>query len=418
MLGFSFIHAADLHLDSPFVGITACGEIARTLRGSTFAAFDMLVATCIERHVAFLLLAGDVYDSRDRSLRAQLALRDGLAKLAAAGIHTYMVHGNHDPLQSRLAALEWPPEVHVFGADKVQSLAVNAGGRILATIHGISYGRAEEQRNLAAMFSQLARGEGVNIGLLHCNAGSNTGHAPYAPCDLRDLRDADMDYWALGHVHEHRILEQTPLVIYPGNIQGRSIRETGARGCCLVEVSGEGDLRPEFIRLDRVCWDHGTVSITGVESVDQLLQEMNAKVGMILERAGDRPVVCRLRVEGRGDLFQELAHSQGVRTILETVRENWDTHDPFVWVQSLEIRCCPDIDLDQRQEANDLLGEVLRVARGLREDDACARELADNVFNELFGSAKVKRAGLSPPLPDEIKTMLDAARIEAVNLLE
>ena len=417
MSGFSFIHAADLHLDSPFVGTTAQGEIAAALRGSTFAAFERLVETCMERKAAFLLIAGDVYDSQDRSLRAQLALRNGLARLAEARIHTYMVQGNHAPLRSRVAAREWPPEVHVFGADEVQSLAVEARGGRMATINGISFSQAEELRNLAAMLPPVS-GPGINIGLLHCNVGSGTGHEPYAPCDPQDLKRAGMDYWALGHVHEHCCLTEDPLTIYPGNIQGRSIRETGPRGCYLVEVNAKGEMTPEFICLDQVRWEYGRVMITDLHSVDALMQQMNQQVEQLLLKAEGRSLVCRLRLEGRGEIYQELKSDEGVGTLLENLRETWRTRKPFAWVQSLDLRCGPEVDLEKRQEANDLLGEVLRGARRLREDDACVSELTGNVFADLFNSAKVKRAGLHPPTNDEIKAMLDAAAIEALDLLE
>ena len=101
MNAFRFVHTADLHLDSPFLGIQEVNEhVAGELREATFRTFDRIVELCLKRHVDFLLIAGDIYDSRDRSLRAQLRLRDGLRPLSEAGIPTFIVHGNHDPLDS------------------------------------------------------------------------------------------------------------------------------------------------------------------------------------------------------------------------------------------------------------------------------------------------------------------------------
>ena len=109
MKNFSFIHTADLHLDSPFSGLRQVdGEIASLLKDATFRAFDNVVELALKNEVDFLLVAGDVYDAADRSLRAQLKFADGLKKLANGGIRSFVCHGNHDPLDGWIASLQWP----------------------------------------------------------------------------------------------------------------------------------------------------------------------------------------------------------------------------------------------------------------------------------------------------------------------
>ena len=139
MSNFSFIHAADLHLDSPFATLSPNNpDLAAMLRSGTFEAFDKVMQLCLEKRVDFLLVAGDIYDGADRSLRAQVKFRDGLKRLSEAGIRSFVVYGNHDPLDGWSSTLEWPPSVHLFG-DHVETLEVKRNGSLLACIQGISY---------------------------------------------------------------------------------------------------------------------------------------------------------------------------------------------------------------------------------------------------------------------------------------
>ncbi|GAH49465.1 unnamed protein product, partial [marine sediment metagenome] len=214
MRPFTFVHAADLHLDSPFVGIQDVDEeIAERLREATFSTFRHIVDLCVEREVDFVLVAGDIYDSGDRSLRAQIRFRDGLRRLSAAGIPAFVVHGNHDPLDRWSATLQWPEDAHIFGGKTVTRVPVEAEGDMIATVYGISYPTQEVRRNLATEFRRDEK-DVYAIGLLHCNVGENTGHEPYAPCSVEDLVRAGMDYWALGHVHNRRIMrEDKPVIV-------------------------------------------------------------------------------------------------------------------------------------------------------------------------------------------------------------
>ncbi|MGO9560026.1 MAG: metallophosphoesterase family protein, partial [Acidimicrobiales bacterium] len=174
---FCFVHAADLHLDTPFKGVSETApRIGAALREASLDAFDQLVELCLDREAAFLLVAGDVYDGAERGLRAQLRFRDGLQRLSDAGIDTFVVHGNHDPVDEGWSAVRvWPERVHFFGADEVECMPVARDGQVIATVQGISYGRREVTENLALRFSRPTS-EGLKIGLLHCNvAGAPDG---------------------------------------------------------------------------------------------------------------------------------------------------------------------------------------------------------------------------------------------------
>jgi DNA repair protein SbcD/Mre11 len=235
MKAFRFMHAADLHLDSPFAGMAALPQgIRESLRQSTFLALTHMVQLAIQQKVDFVLISGDVYDLSDRSLRAQIRFQKAMQRLSASGIAVYIVHGNHDPEDGLSAKLNWPAGVHFFSTQEVEVLPVvveNKGE--IARIYGISYATAAVTENLVRRISEkhasmkniinlghasdaglaehaegsignLKLNSSFKIGLVHTNVDGDKGHANYAPCSMQDLLGAGMDYWALGHVHTDR----------------------------------------------------------------------------------------------------------------------------------------------------------------------------------------------------------------------
>ena len=271
-----FVHAADLHLDSPFRGIRseAPDYVADALRRATFDAYENIIVLCLQERVDALLVAGDIYDGADRSLRAQLQFVDGLNRLDGAGIRSFVCHGNHDPLDGWEARLSLPPGCVRFGPE-VTGEPVFPDAPERATVYGVSYPQRVVTENLSLRFREIPAFAGMtvgagmpggdggvsgagmtvgdgsvagfNVGLLHANVGGNTGHDNYSPCTVADLADAGLDYWALGHVHTRQVLRQErPAVVYPGNPQGRHPLETGARGVYLVEVDDYGAVSLDF----------------------------------------------------------------------------------------------------------------------------------------------------------------------------
>lgn len=396
MPAFSFVHTADLHLDSPFSALRRGNkELADALRSATFRAFDAVLQLCLDRHADFLLVAGDVFDGEDRSIRAQIHFREGLAGLSREGIRTFVVHGNHDPLDTWSTTVEWPEGVHIFGADH-ESLPLVLGGRPAACIQGISHPTRNETRNLARLFRR--EGKAFNIGLLHADVGTNTGHEPYAPCTLGDLLEARMDYWALGHVHGRRVLSaEAPPVVYPGSPQGRNIREAGAKGCYLVQVEEDHSVSLEFHATDVVRWETGAVSIQGLESQEDLLGALDRACSELLERGGGRPTLARLLVRGRGPLYSYLKRPGTQGDLLEVLQDRGMSFSPFLWVERVDIDVSPSLDLEAWAEEQDFLGELLRYAREVRNGGDLRAALRKDL-GALYDHSTLRR---HIPFPDD-----------------
>lgn len=359
---FRFLHAADLHLDTPFSRLTGVPDrIARALRDASLQAFENLVDAAITEKVAFVVLAGDIYDGAERGVRAQLAFRDGLARLAAEGIATFVVYGNHDPIDEGWSAIgSFPPEVTVFGADEVGRAEVRVDDVVVATVSGISYATRQETENLALRFPP-ADGKGFHVAVLHANVGGQSDFAPYSPCTLDDLRAGGYHYWALGHIHRRAELgDGHPLVVYPGNLQGRSPKpsEQGAKGAVVVDVDGT-TATTRFVALDTVRFDHVEVAIDGM-ALDDLEQALVDAADEAREAAGNRPVVLRGHIAGNGDLHDELAPGDRRVELLERLRDLARNEEPFIWWDDLRWRTQPAIDIAERASGDDFIGDLLR----------------------------------------------------------
>ncbi|HBF43378.1 MAG TPA: phosphoesterase [Desulfobacteraceae bacterium] len=424
MKNFSFIHASDLHLDSPFKGITAQSTVIKdTLRSATFDTFNALVQLCIDKEVQFMVVAGDVYDGADRSLRAQLKFLDGLKRLSENNIRSFVAHGNHDPLTGWSSTIEWPGQVHIFGSGRVETTIFEIDGEPTVSVSGISYLKRNERHNLARKF-QAINPELFQVGVLHCNCGGDPNHGAYAPCSLDDLTGIGFNYWALGHVHQKKILSTNPYVVYPGNPQGLNIREKGERGCYLVTVSSDGHVDLEFCPLDSVRWLSADICIDEISSIDALDRTIAQTTNMLAEQACGRPVICRILLTGRGPLYNELRREPVVTGLLERSRDPGLWEDAFVWVQDIEMNCRPEVDLEKRREINDFLGQILQVSKEIRElvhnnkDDY--QTLKDSIMpalRELYDDRRAAKV-LGEVSLDELTKILYDAELLCVDFLE
>ncbi len=417
---FTFVHAADLHLDTPLKGLSeAAPAVAAALRDASLKAFEALVELAVSEGAAFLCLAGDIYDGAERGLRAQLAFRDGLARLSAAGISTFIVHGNHDPVDEGWAAVSsWPERVHFFSSAAVEAIEVRRGDDVLATVQGISYARRETTENLALGFKARAGG-GLQVGLLHCNvAGAADGYAAYSPCTLEELRTVGLDYWALGHIHQTLVLSGRPgglepWVVYPGNLQARSRKasEAGPKGAMVVTVRQGRVAALRHVACDQVRFVQAEIDASSCADLAELHSALSEEGQRLLESAGGRSLVVRARLVGRSAAHRELAREGTLAELTAALREEHQQTEPFCWWDRVEDRTLPELDLEALAAGDDFTADLLAVAGSFE---------ASLPLPDLLGKmpAELRRAALSLLEERGLPEILGRSSLLALDRLE
>lgn len=416
---FKFVHAADLHLDSPFVGVRSVQPaVADKLHGATFEAYNNIIDLCLSERVDALLVAGDIFDGADRSLRAQLMFAEGLNRLEAAGIRSFICHGNHDPLDGWEADIDLPAGCHRFGPTVTHVPAFEDNPNKV-WIHGVSYPQREIRHNLTPEFGSAEPGP-FHIGLLHANVGTDTGHDPYAPCSVQDLESTGFDYWALGHVHTRDIIKQdNPTIVYPGNPQGKHPNERGERGVYLVDVGDSGAVTTEFRAVDLVRWDTVSIDIANMQSDQDLLNTIDEKLSELRKSAEGRSLVVRLNLTGRGDLHTSLTRPGYTSDILAQVNTDLMAQTPFVWCERIELSTGAGYDRDQLIQGPDFVADLLKLSDEAQSDDDAISEMKD-LLSPLYNSNSAARY-LRDSLPndDEIRAMIaDAEELCLAELIE
>lgn len=338
-MGFRFLHAADLHLDTPFQGLRSADDrLGQLVADSTLAAFESLVDLALSEDVSFVVLAGDIYDGSRRGLRAQVALRDGLKRLDQEGIPVFIAQGNHDPLSEGYSVLgALPPRCVIFPPRQVRRVSFEAKDGSPVEVQGVSYAETAEVEDLSKYFERPDPSR-FTVAVLHASAGEYPEHSTYSPTSVSQLSARGFDYWALGHIHRAQVLqERNPTIVYPGNTQGLSIKdsELGEKGAVVVSVEANEVRSVDFKRLGPVVFlkleysfdrDYQTPEIE-ISLVEQIRESMAVR--------GEGVKVVRLMIEADVEALDQTAWEAELRDRLNSVL--WDV-DRDVFIESTRLQ--------------------------------------------------------------------------------
>lgn len=420
MIPFRFLHAADLHLDSPFKGVADVpAAVRRHIRESTFRALGNLTGIAIRERVRFVLVSGDIYDLADRSLSARFRFGEAAEELERHGIKLYVIHGNHDPLESGRET-EWPRNVHVFGSGKVETVIHrDESGRPLASISGISYDRPAVHDNLVPLFPKPDPSV-YSIAMLHTNADGDRSHDNYAPCAKEELIRAGYHYWALGHIHARQVLHETPHIVYPGNIQGRSVKETGSKGCYVVDVGAGGETKLSFHPADAVRWERREIPIGDLGAWQDLTDRLEREMAVLQEEHGGMPVIVRFVLSGRGPLHRLLQEGRVLQETVAGLRDEAarqaESGGSFVWIESCRVQTGAPVPVDALMEQASFAGDLLRLSEKLLADEEALREFCGAALAPLAGNIRAGKY-LQSFSAEDWRRLLMAARELAVGEL-
>ncbi len=368
---FRFIHCADLHLGSRFVGIASSDpEKGRRMKESTFNALGNIVRKAKEENVDFVVLSGDIFDDSNETPLTRAVFADALKEI---GVPCYIAYGNHDYAGRWADSIPLPDNAFVF-PDEAACFCYPSEEGCIARIYGISHSVRHVTRDLTEGISDDS---GIfSLAAVHCDVDPPAGSGSvYAPCSLRSLLNKGIDYWALGHIHKRSILNEYPHVVYPGNTQGRDIGESGRKGAYLVTVRNGRVSDMSFFQTGEIVWDSIVADITGRNDVNALVNDLMPQVRSNM--------FIRLTLKGHGPLDRILRlDRQGFRELVET-KTGCECAD-------LVVSTLPEIDLERRRDTGDFISAIIeygdRISNMDRNDmiDAVCSTGASDAIRDSF----------------------------------
>lgn len=404
---FSFLHAADLHLGSPLLGLGfKDAGLARQFAAASRQAFSGLVTFAIEKSVAFVIIAGDCFDGDWKDSSIGLFFNRELARLDRAKIPVFLLKGNHDAESIISKNPTWPQNVKQFPAKKAETFYLE---EIKVALHGRSFHERAAKENYAQSYPSPKPGW-FDIGVLHTSCEGNSSHAVYAPCTIADMSLRNYDYWALGHVHAFEILNRDPAIVYSGNLQGRSVRECGPKGAVFVEVEDSAIASITHVPFDQARFGKIAIDVTGAVTFPDILSGLAAAIQSEAVRAEGRPLALRIELFGQSALHRKLKANANdfaveVQAEADRQRENIFLEKLVLSTSELSVR-------NPRDEASSL--DLAAMLNELLDDPALhknAGEIYKQVLDKMPESARDMLDGTGSESPDaaEIDNMIAAA---------
>ncbi len=370
-----FIHAADIHLDSALRGLEQYeGAPVDEIRSATRRAFDNLIALAVDEKVDFVLLAGDLYDGDWKDYNTGLYFVARMDQLREAGIPVFMIRGNHDAASQITKHLRLPDNVKMFSVSEPERVVLED---MSVAIHGQGFANRAVTADISQAYPQGGP-ELFNIGLLHTCLDGKPGHEPYAPCTVDGLRLKGYQYWALGHVHTREQVSREPWIVFPGNIQGRHIRETGPKGCTLVTVDNDEVSEVCHRDLDVLRWSVCEADVTASETLDDVYERVHTVLQQALDAAEGRPVAARLVLTGASAVHSRL-HAEREHWIQEYRALATGLGGAGLWLEKVSLGTQPSASTASKLAQDDALSGLLRGIEGKELDAAALAELTNEI---------------------------------------
>ncbi len=410
----TFIHAADLHLDSPLRGLGRYeGAPVEEIREAARRALGGLIDYILENSIPLLLISGDLYDADCPDFQTLLHFSLQMDRLKDAGTRVALIRGNHDAGNTMTRSLKLPENVRTFRSAHAHTWRIEDLG---AAVHGQSFHGPEVLNNLVLSYPDPVPGL-FNIGMLHTSLDGRPGHSGYAPCELKHLLAKGYDYWALGHVHRHETVHDSPYVVFPGCIQGRHVRETGPRGCVRVDVDNSGAVKVERIILDVFRWENLKVDIAGLKTFTQVLDKTGLEMELVYSReSGGRPMALRVEITGAGGAHNELIRDQeGFMASVKRIAA--DISRQKIWVEKIILNTFPVLDFEELKKSRTPQGDLARFIDELETSPGGFEEL-DFSLDDL--AARLSGTGVALPDLKDLdirKNYLREARRTIISLL-
>ncbi|EGC0090695.1 exonuclease SbcCD subunit D [Listeria monocytogenes] len=373
MKEIQFLHMADLHLDSPFIGLSTLPQpLFSAIQESTFQSLERITTVAIKEAVDFVLIAGDIYDSEDQSVRAQARFAKEMKRLEAANIPVFMIHGNHDFIEKHKEKLALPSNVHVF-SEQVEVMSHKTATGVSVNIYGFSYNERHIRSSRVGEY-KIQGDADFHIALLHgSEVSSSEEHDVYAPFRVQEISKKGFDYWALGHIHKRQLLAESPSIYYPGNIQGRNRKESGEKGASIITLS-EASTTIDFIGTSPIIWEEAVITLPENSEINAFYRETTK----LLESYQGRSHSYFLHIIVKMENKQKIDTNDWLQMLQEEVEITGNT---FVWVHKLTTEITNQSNSQTWYESH-LAGEEIKHSFETLQDESAFYQAVEALYLE------------------------------------
>ncbi|ECW8276222.1 exonuclease SbcCD subunit D [Listeria monocytogenes] len=373
MKEIQFLHMADLHLDSPFIGLSTLPQpLFSAIQESTFQSLERITTVAIKEAVDFVLIAGDIYDSEDQSVRAQARFAKEMKRLEAANIPVFMIHGNHDFIEKHKEKLALPSNVHVF-SEQVEVMSHKTATGVSVNIYGFSYNERHIRSSRVDEY-KIQGDADFHIALLHgSEVSSSEEHDVYAPFRVQEISRKGFDYWALGHIHKRQLLAESPSIYYPGNIQGRNRKESGEKGASIITLS-EASTTIDFIGTSPIIWEEAVITLPENNEINAFYRETTK----LLESYQGRSHSYFLHIIVKMENKQKIDTNDWLQMLQEEVEI---TDNTFVWVHKLTKEITSQSNSQTWYESH-LAGEEIKHSFEILQDESAFYQAVEALYLE------------------------------------
>ncbi|WP_461206954.1 metallophosphoesterase family protein [Clostridium sp. DL1XJH146] len=419
---FKFIHSADIHLGSIIHCDTNDVRINERLVEEVYSSFRRIIQYALDKKVDFLILAGDIFDSDIKPIKARKVFYEEALKLYNNNINLYYISGNHDPFSEEIELFKLPPNVHCFSSKEAIQYEIEKDGKIVARIIGQSYKNKWDKRKMHKEFL-IKDNSAFNIGVLHTSLEEDGRYVPSSLNELVEIQE--IDYWALGHIHKRKILNKAPYIVYPGIPQGRDIGEQGVGGCYLVSVEKDKNCKMEMLTTSKIIWQKIEVDISGLRNLNEIELKIIEVFEDILEKNNyEYSFIVKLNINGETNLNKKLREDnvEITKVLIESINKQFNNGDSFIIINEIDIKTKEDfINKEQLVRESEVLSQLQDTVELIINDMVFLEDLKENfgaiydrnLDEEIIDEEKFKLTDeLTIAIIDEAKDMITKQLLE------
>lgn len=303
-----FIHMADAHLGvQPDKGRPWSEAREKEIKET----FVKVVEDAEEKQVDLLLIAGDLFHMPP----SEGMIRDVdyiLSKLSKT--KTIMIAGNHDYMKpdSPMANYKFSSKTICLSAEKISNVYMKD---LNTCVTGFSYSSKENTDDILDHIKPAKQGA-FNILLAH---GGDARHLPFS---RKNMKEANFDYVALGHIHKPEVIKENA-VIMAGSLEPIDYTDTGARGYFYGEVF-DGNVKTQFVPIAKRCYMNLLINIKPDHSPAMIVDLVDRQIASLGSQH-----IYRILVKGHNhnrDVFDftSLTNKYNIYEVVTEVADDYD----------------------------------------------------------------------------------------------